>query len=120
MRTEIIKSVTFRIQTIKKTKEQLRCIALCISVSFGDGLALENIDSTEPLFLQISVEPRENLPYYDYKEIKEAAAYTECPLTGATLCSMARARQHHELTHLYTGHRMINGVTKLKIISTLQ
>lgn len=46
-------------------------------MSFGGGLALKNIDSIEHFFLQISADPRENLLYYDYQEIKKADAYTE-------------------------------------------
>lgn len=61
-------------------------------MSFVDGLALKNINYIEYFFLQISADPRENLLYYDYQEVKKAGAYTECLLTGAAVCNISRMR----------------------------
>lgn len=46
-------------------------------MGFLYGLALEDINATEPLFLQISADPRENLLYYDCHKVKEADVYSE-------------------------------------------
>lgn len=69
------------LQSRQLTNNENKGIALCISMSFGNGwlwrLSIPLNIFFFFFFLQISADSRENLLYYDDQDIKKAEAYAK-------------------------------------------